>query len=265
MKIRKLPKDVEKFFKKIRKELLEVLGSNLFGLYISGSLTYGNFRTKSSDLDCMVVTKRKLNSQELDRLEKWHGKLMKENNRPAKRLEMLYATRNGLLSSGDMKTPVFYKETFKRRAVSGANNKIIWLNIREQGITIFGPEPREFVPPISAQDLRHALRSELDYLTSHTEEYLREDWSKVYVILTLCRILHTLETGEIVSKLVAASWCLEHAPKKYHALITAAMRVSRSAHWKTACHPNHGISERHRKEILNFQEYVSRRLRRVGY
>ena len=46
-----------------------------------------------------------------------------------------------------------------------------------------------------------------------------------YAVLTLCRILYSLSTGEVTSKPRAASWAMEHAPPEWHDLIQHALAV----------------------------------------
>jgi hypothetical protein len=102
------------------------------------------------------------------------------------------------------------------------------------------------VPDFSRRILKDALKTELNYLDSHRKKYLKEDWSKIYVILTLCRILFTLKTQRIASKKEAAAWCLKNVPKKYHTLVSSAAKtLPKAVNWKRQCHPAHGINESH--------------------
>lgn len=256
-----MPRDIKKFFSKIKKELQKVLGDNLYGIYIFGSLTYGGFRSKSSDIDCVAVINKKLNNQEFESLDNWYKRLLKKNYHLAKRLEMTYAVKNHLISSGVSKTPKFYNGKFSKKAESDANNPIVWLNIKNNGIAVFGPLPQKFVPNISYQILKDALKTESDYLRNHNEKYLKEDWSKIYVILTLCRILYTLKTKKIASKKEAVAWCLKNLPKKYHVLVSSAAKaLPKAVSWKNLRHPAHGINEHHREEIILFEKYISKQL-----
>jgi len=187
--------------------------------------------------------------------------LLKGNKNLAKRLEMMYAIKNHLISSGISKTPRFYNGKFSKYAESDANNPIVWLNVKTNGIIIFGPSPQEFVPDISRRTLKDALKTELNYLVSHQQKYLKEDWSKIYVILTLCRIIFTLKTEKIASKKEATAWCSKNLPKKYQTLVSAAAKaLPEAVNWKNLCHPYHGVNEKHREVIVDFTKYVSIRL-----
>lgn len=253
-----MPAEIVKFLQKIKKELPVVLKDNLYGIYVFGSLTYGGFRPKSSDIDCVAVTNKILSDEEFDRLEKWYKKLLRENYQLAKRLEMSYAVKNNLFSKNITKTPKFFKGRFNKKSDSDANNPITWLNIKNNGLTVFGPEPKAFVPAIDSKILKNALKTEFDYINRRLKKFLSEDWSKVYVILTFCRILYTLKNNKIATKKRAAEWCLKNLPRKYHPIILAAIKaLVRAVNWKNLRHPAHGVSERSLKEIMSFKKYVS--------
>ena len=83
--------------------------------------------------------------------------------------------------------------------------------VREGGIVLAGPDPRTLIDPIGPDDIRRAVTgilhewwfSMLDnpsWLKNHGSEY------HAYTILTMCRSLHALEHGVIVSKSAAARW-----------------------------------------------------------
>lgn len=247
----------EKFLIKIGEDLNTILGENFFGFYIYGSLTYGGFRPKSSDLDCVAVTKKVFNRKEFDSLSKWYSRLLKEESQLAKRLEIAFAVKKIVFKDNSKRTAVIHKGEFNKRADSDANNPITWLNIKETGITVLGPDPETFVPDITKIILKDALKKEFKYIVDRPDKFFSEDWSKVYVILTFCRIVYTLKTGKIKSKKSAAEWCLENLPKKYHPIIfSAAKALAEGNNWKNLCHPAHGVSERSMKEINSFSQHV---------
>jgi len=52
-----------------------ILSSNIVGLYLSGSLDYGDFVTGRSDIDLQVVVRYSLNEDELKLVEQLHRSL----------------------------------------------------------------------------------------------------------------------------------------------------------------------------------------------
>ena len=222
----KIPKKIRPFLSKIKKELPEILKDNLYGIYIFGSLTYGDFDPFKSDIDCVVVIKKPLNKNEIRLLKSWYKRLL--NDPLTKRLEMEYAVKENLTPISDKlitsKTPKFFKGRFSEKADSDAYNPIIWFNIKEKGLTLFGPQPKLFISKVKKQVLRDALRAEVNYIKKKGDKWLRPKWSRAYVVLTLCRVLYTLKTDNIVSKEMAAGWCLRELPQEWHPLISWAIK-----------------------------------------
>ena len=259
----KIPSDINRFLSKVKQGLATTLKGNLCGIYVYGSLTYGGFRLKNSDIDCVVVTNKTLGRKELGALNKWYKKLLKENRRLGKRLEMSYAVRDNLISTAAPKAPRFYRGKFNQKESDlDANSAIIWLNLKESGITVYGPSPKILVPHLYSSTLQKALRKVFDHMRQQPGKYLREDWSKVYVILTYCRILYTLRTEKVTSKQRAAELCLVNLPKQYNSLINRAIKsFVAGPDWKRLLRPIQGINKDSRNEIISFGNYVSKQLR----
>jgi hypothetical protein len=83
--------------------------------------------------------------------------------------------------------------------------------IREQGVILAGPPPETLIDPVTPNDIRKAVKGVLQewwfpmlenpsWLQRHGVEY------HAFAILTMCRALHSLEHGTIVSKPEAARW-----------------------------------------------------------
>lgn len=254
-------KSATRLLSKIKKELPNVLGDNLYGVYVYGSLTSGGFRPTSSDIDCIAVINQSLSRKEIISLRKWHMRLLKKDSW-AHRLELSYVTKLNVTSQiGKVIKVVRYWGTKLLEKVSDASSPITWLNILDSGVILFGPDPKEFVPEIKEKQIRDALKMEFDEINKHPKKFLAEDWSKIYVVLTLCRILYTLQTGEMKSKQVAARWCLANLPKRWRPLVASAENaLSATKKWKRLTHPTHAVNEKSLPEIFAFEKYVGTQL-----
>ena len=202
-----------------------ILGRNLVGVYVYGSLTQGAFDAKRSDVDCIVVTRRELSEAQFRRLGVWLGRAA-ESNLWAQRLQMTFLLRDEVLTM-DSKACLYQFGVLKRGGSDG--NPIIWLNVLESGLVLYGPRPETFVPVISDEVLFEALVREVGYLREEISEKAESEWRDVpsyraYAVLTLCRILYSFEEGGIVSKPRAARWALKHLPGEWHALIRQARK-----------------------------------------
>src|ERR1700680_1170010 len=67
-----------------------VLGENLVGLYLTGSLAYGDFVPERSDIDLQAVVRNPLTPEELKAVEELHRKINRHCPTWAKRTECGY-------------------------------------------------------------------------------------------------------------------------------------------------------------------------------
>lgn len=220
----RVPAQVSALLEEIAGRLPFILGRNLVGIYLYGSLTQRAFDPTRSDVDCIVVTQRDLTDAQFRRLEAWLARAP-ESNPWAKRLQMLFLIRDEVLTM-DSKACLYQ---FGQLARSGSDgNPIIWVNILESGVVLYGPPPDTFVPPITPEILFAALEHEVGYLREELIEKPKSEWRDVpfyraYAVLTLCRILYSHRKGAVVSKKRAARWALKNLSEEWHELIRRAL------------------------------------------
>ena len=100
---------------------------------------------------------------------------------------------------------------------------MLWHTLRRRGITVWGPPAHTLVPPVSAAALAGDMRRNLGFLSRRMPHYVQAGAAtQVFGVLSLCRVLHTLRTGEIVSKLEAAQWALGELDPAWHPLVQRA-------------------------------------------
>ena len=97
--------------------------------------------------------------------------------------------------------------------------------LRERGMVLAGPAPASLIDPVAPDDLRAAMRQALrSWAAPMLEQDRPFDWHgyQTYTVLTLCRILYTLENGSVVSKITAARWALTALDARWTGLIERA-------------------------------------------
>jgi hypothetical protein len=67
-------------------------------------------------------------------------------------------------------------------------------------------------------------------------------WSQRYAVTTLCRILYTLDAGEVASKRKSLVWAKDHLDPAWHGLIQQALD-DRALGWDPAEPPRPGSVE----------------------
>jgi predicted nucleotidyltransferase len=218
------PAQLSVLLQELKTQLPILLGRNLVGVYLYGSLTQGAFNPKRSDVDLIVVTRRDLSATEFRRVAAWLKRTRAANDWTA-RLQMSFLIRDQVLTM-NAKACLYQFGELRRSGSDG--NPIIWLNVLRSGVVLYGTRPESFVPEITREILSAALVREVGYLRAEICEQPQSVWRDVasyraYAVLTLCRILYSHRHGTIGSKQRAAKWALEHLPASWHALIRQAL------------------------------------------
>jgi hypothetical protein len=80
-----------------------------------------------------------------------------------------------------------------------------WYQVLAASVALHGPPPSELVPPITRTDFIEAMRREMVGWPEPAAGAMDAS-GRTYAVLTVCRGLRLLRTGEHVSKREAATW-----------------------------------------------------------
>lgn len=205
------------------------LGRNLAGVYVHGSLSTGAFNSRTSDVDVLVTTRVLTDGPANERLQEVHQAMHAwGDERWADRLEATFIPAKALATPGIPNIAVLelhQDEGFKVQAL-GPDLLIRKRILRDHGITLFGPKISKVVAPVSSGELRDAVISTLRAWwlpqLEYPGQYLERGY-QAYAVVTMCRALCLLATGELVSKPEAASWALRGPYLEvWHPLIESA-------------------------------------------
>ncbi len=218
-------------------EVQAILGDQFIGMYLYGSLAYGGF-DGDSDVDFIVVTQDDLPDALLAALRDMHERIAALDSWCATQLEGSYLPRRALRTfdpvrvlhlhidrgRGERLQRMHIEDDRTRRAWWGG-----WVFLRavlcENGITLAGPESTTLVEPVQPGELKQAalatLEGWLEPLLEEPAELLNPGFQP-YVVLTLCRLLYTLEQDAVVSKQVAARWAQGILGEPWNTLIEQA-------------------------------------------
>ncbi len=195
-----------------------ILGEQLTGLYLYGSLSSGDFNPQSSDIDFVFVTESTLSPETIAALETMHKELWASKLKWAAKLEGAYIPKS-LIRRHDPAGPAL--PTVNEGAFYVAELGSDWIIqrhvIREYGAVLAGPDPKTLIDLVSGAEIRQSVLGVLRewwfpmlenpvWLAEHGSEY------HAYAVITMCRVLHALQHGTIVSKPVAARWTGETFP-----------------------------------------------------
>jgi predicted nucleotidyltransferase len=169
--------DVQAVVEILAAEMHRVLGPDLVGIYLRGSLVTGDFNPETSDIDLLIVVKQDLNQAEFDRLDRMHRHIQTLPNRYAHQIELAYlpvAEINGF-QPGKQYVSLERGEPLRWKQLR--HNWIVeFWSVREHGVAIFGPEPRSLIEPIAMERVVGAIRLELSNWLDWVETWGNPDW-----------------------------------------------------------------------------------------
>ncbi len=192
-----------------------LFGAKLIGVYLYGSLAWGDFDPDSSDIDLLAALDSDLSEAEAESVRQMHEAIAREYPAWNDRIEVQYYAREGLrhyrtqsrrmgnISPGE---PFHVIE-------AGADWLSNWYAVRTYGLTLLGAPPDTLIDPISAAEFQQVVRLYAEDWRTRIDE--TRDWpgAQAYAVLTMCRALYTLRSGEQVSKPQAAQWAAAHWPE----------------------------------------------------
>ena len=224
--------EVNEVLKLLHTKGKEILGDQFVGMYLYGSLSSGDFNPTSSDIDFLFVTESVLSQEMINRLEDMHKQTWATSLKRAGKLEGSYVPRDLIRKHDPDGTPCPTVNEGKFFLDKRGSDWIIQRHvIRECGVIIEGPDPKTLIDFVTPDDIRSAVMGTLTewwFPMLDNPTWLREgeDGDRAYAVITMCRVLHALETGTITSKPKAAKWTQEKLNEQWKELIDRAIAVS---------------------------------------
>ncbi len=201
------PAGIAELLAELREGISGILGERLLGLYLYGSLVNGGFEPELSDIDLLAVLPSPLEEREFERLREMHAGFARRHPAWDDRIEVLYMEREGLRTFREERSPITVISPGEplNTKDAGIDWLMNWYLVREQGQTLFGPPPGEFIGPVSLREFQESVR---DYAFEWREwsHRLERRGAQAYAVLTACRALFTWAEGRQPSKEDAARW-----------------------------------------------------------
>lgn len=206
----------------------EIIGEQLTGIYLHGSLAMGCFNPKKSDIDLIIIIEDNISDEQKVKFMEWVVALNQQA--PAKGLEMsivlrqycnpfVYPTPFELhFSPAHLKwfsdAPQDYIQNMKGDDKDLAAHFTI---IRQYGVTLYGEEIENVFGEVPRKDYIDSIWEDVQ---EAREEILERP---MYITLNLCRVLAFCRDGLCLSKREGARWAMEHLPAEYTPIISDAL------------------------------------------
>lgn len=223
--------DVNAVLHDLLAQIQALLGDHFRGMYLYGSLALGDFNSHASDIDILVATDADLGDDLFAGLREIHEHFDASESSWAGRVEAAYIPVNVLRHS--LPSVARYPQIERGGTLVREPLEPGWVfqceSLRTHGIAVEGPEAGTLIDPVDRADMRGAV-------TAITGQWLEQsihdpDWlnwvlrtqNQSFVVLTLCRMLYSLETGGVASKPAAARWAEATVDQRWTPLITRAL------------------------------------------
>jgi len=209
--------------------VLKILTENLCGIYLTGSLSYGDFNENSSDIDLTVILRKAASPNELDQIRKFHIQLENQFKKWANRLECTYTPIEMLKYILPPLEPRPWYCGFENYLYEKAPYGNEWIInnylLYQSAIPLIGLDFKELMAPIDIVEVQKAcirdLFVEWEPKILHPS-YLSDSHNQSYLILNLCRILYTVLHGSTGSKKISAGWVKQEFGLRWKFLIEMA-------------------------------------------
>jgi len=250
--------DVNAVLHLLLEQVRAILGPDLVGLYLYGSLSSGDFDPVSSDIDFVVVTMRELSGDTLVALRAMHAWIAASGLPWATKLEGSYIPRTALRrhDPANARHPSIGVDWDFGIGPHGSDWVIQRHIIREQGVVVCGPSPRTLIDRVTLDEVRGAvIDMVLGFWAAQAQgpepEWLHPRDYQAFAILTMCRALYAVERGGIASKPVAAAWACAALDPRWSPLIERALA------WRHDARPDDMT------DMLHFVNYTIERCRQA--
>jgi len=206
----------------------EILKDQFVGMYLYGSLSSGDFNPETSDIDFLVVTKDFLLERTIKELENMHKQTWATSLKRAGELEGSYIPKSLIRRHDPNGLPCPTVNEGKFFVDQRGSDWIILRHVvREFGVIVEGPDPKTLIDFVSPGDIRNAVKGILHewwFPMLNDASWLRnnENGYRAFAVISMCRVLHALETGAIVSKPQAIQWARTKLDERRKQLIDKA-------------------------------------------
>jgi hypothetical protein len=224
-----IPEPLDRILPALIDDLRVSLGPDLVGAYLYGSAVEGGFDPKLSDLDLAVVTAPNTDDIPFERFAGVVGRLQKGEPDWAGRLELTFVGRRTLADfpAGGAFVEISHSRALQRLPDAGDWIET-WFLVRHADRPLLGPPAGDLFPRI---DIDAFLEAVVDGIDGFIAPALRDDaasGSVAYRVVTLCRLLRSLETRTLSTKQEGVGWAVDRYPE-WAPLINVAMAVRASA------------------------------------
>ncbi|HDX9611832.1 TPA: DUF4111 domain-containing protein [Bacillus toyonensis] len=222
-----LPAEVKQLMEQYIVGLKEIfLDGKIVGVYVYGSIALGAFHIETSDVDFVAVLNDSVNEAEKQQLVELHKKM--SESALGKRMDGMYIPLADLGKYNHEINEYVYCADGKADIGHWDINAVTWWTLKNQGITVTGKEAEDLPFQIRWDDVVNTMKYNVEHYWSEKAKQLYlffiEEWVESAVV-TMGRILYTLDHKTIVSKDRGLQYLLERSAKEWEPLLKELERM----------------------------------------
>ena len=226
----------------------ELLRADFIGAYLQGSFAVGDF-DEHSDVDYAIVTEAELTDDQVGRLQEMHGRIFDLPSRWAQHLEGSYFPRSVLRAPLQPGTQLWFLDNGSRALVQSdhCNTNVVRWVLYEKGIALAGPPLQTLLDPVPTAVLRQEIRETIinwGHEILDNPQRFNNRFYQGFIVLSFCRMLHSIDQGIVCSKSAGAEWAKENLDPSWSGLIDRT--------WDTR--PNPAQSVRQPADPVDFEQ-----------
>ena len=201
-----------------------ILGENFCGAYLQGSFAVGDADVHS-DVDFIVATHEDVSGEQAAALQAMHQRIYALDTPWAQHLEGSYVPKERLRRVDPARSPFLYLDNGATELIrdNHCNTAVVRWSLHEHGVVLAGPDPQSLLEPVAAEQLRAEVINILSEWVDWAKAPKMNRWRQPFIVVSFCRMLHTLETGKVASKREAGEWALKTLDSRWTSLIERAL------------------------------------------
>jgi hypothetical protein len=223
-----VPASIYPLLNEYRKQLTYLYGEKIVGIYVYNSIALGAYEEDKSDIDLLIIIKKEFQEEEREQLRVLHQQLGKKY-KLAKRMEGMYIKQRDIGKVNETIEPyLFFTGTKLHKKGHYDLNFVTWHTLQHHGLILHGSPIHHLYIQVTDEQLLSTMTYNLQTYWGNKAKkkliFLFDEWVES-AVLTLCRIMYTIDKKKVTSKLDAAIYTEQHVEVAFQLLIQEAIRI----------------------------------------
>jgi Domain of unknown function (DUF4111)/Nucleotidyltransferase domain len=251
----RVPSTVQPLLNEYVQQLTYQYDDNILGVYVYNSIALGAYDETRSDIDLLILIKNDFDDNDWNKLYVLHQQLGKKYAL-AKRMEGMYIKQGDISKVNEEIDPYLYFVGTKLHKKGHHDlNFVTWYTLKHNGLTVHGSPINKLHIDVTEEQLLRTMAYNLHtYWGGKAKKkliFLLDGWVE-FAVLTLCRVVYTIDTKKVTSKLDAATYTENQIEIAFQLLIQEAVRIRTN----TSPQSYYASKIQRAKEVRRFITYI---------